>query len=434
MKAVAAGLVTLAGIASADVVLYGQCGGINYTGETTCVAGAHCQYVNDYYSQCLAGAGSTTLTTTTKATTTATTTTTKAVTTTTTSAGTPSSTTFASTSGLNFKIDGKTGYFAGTNSYWIGFLTNNADVDTALDNLQDAGLKILRVWGFNDVTATPGAGTVWYQKLSASGSTINTGADGLQRLDYVVSAAEARGIKLIINFVNNWSDYGGIPAYVTAFGGNQTSWFTNAAAQAQYRTYIKAVVSRYAASPAVFAWELANEPRCNGCATTVLTQWASATSAYIKSLDAAHMVTLGDEGFGLATDSDGSYPFTYYEGVDFEANLKISTLDFGTFHLYPGSWGTANDWGNLWISAHAAACKAAGKPCLLEEYGTGSSHCAVESPWQQTALSSPGVTGDLFWQYGTTLSYGQTSDDGNTIFTGTSDWTCLVTDHVAAIP
>lgn len=55
MKAVAAGLVTLAGIASADVVLYGQCGGINYTGETTCVAGAHCQYVNDYYSQCLAG-------------------------------------------------------------------------------------------------------------------------------------------------------------------------------------------------------------------------------------------------------------------------------------------------------------------------------------------------------------------------------------------
>ncbi|KAJ8104624.1 hypothetical protein ONZ43_g7762 [Nemania bipapillata] len=55
MKAVAAGLVTLAGIVSADVALYGQCGGINYTGETTCVAGAHCQYMNDYYSQCLAG-------------------------------------------------------------------------------------------------------------------------------------------------------------------------------------------------------------------------------------------------------------------------------------------------------------------------------------------------------------------------------------------
>ncbi|KAI0467225.1 glycoside hydrolase superfamily [Xylaria cf. heliscus] len=435
MKATVTGLIALAGIVSADVALWGQCGGINWTGETTCVSGAHCQYSNDYYSQCVPGAASTTLTTTTRATTSATTTTkTTTKTTATTSGGTSAPTTFSSVNGLNFQIDGKTGYFAGTNSYWIGFLTNNADVDTTLDQLKSAGLKILRVWGFNDVTSTPGQGTVWFQKLSASGSTINTGADGLQRLDYVVSAAEKRGIKLIINFVNNWSDYGGIPAYVTAFGGSTTTWYTNTAAQTQYRAYIKAVVSRYASSAAVFAWELANEPRCKGCATSVLTKWASDTSAYVKSLDSKHLVTLGDEGFGLATGSDGSYPFQYSEGVDFEANLKISTLDFGTFHLYPGSWGTSNDWGNLWITSHATACKAAGKPCLFEEYGVTSNHCAVEAPWQKTALSSSGVSGDLFWQLGVTLSNGQTSNDGNTIYTGTSDWTCLVTQHVAAIP
>ncbi|KAI0409895.1 glycoside hydrolase superfamily [Xylaria palmicola] len=428
MKAIATGLVILIGAVSADVALWGQCGGISYTGETTCVAGTHCQYQNDYYSQCLQGAGSTTLTTTTKTTTTATATTTK-----TSTAGTPAPTTFPSTSGLNFKFDGKTGYFAGTNSYWIGFLTNNADIDKALGELQDAGLKILRVWGFNDVTSTPGQGTVWFQKLSATGSTINTGANGLQRLDYVVSAAEKRGIKLIINFVNNWNDYGGIPAYVSAFGGSATTWYTNTAAQTQYRAYIKAVVSRYASSPTVFAWELANEPRCNGCATSIVTKWAAETSAYVKSLDPAHMVTLGDEGFGLKTGSDGSYPFGFSEGVDFEANLKIDTLDFGTFHLYPESWGTTHGWGNTWITAHAAACKAAGKPCLFEEYGTTSNHCALESPWQETALSSSGVSGDLFWQLGTTLSYGQTHNDGNTIYTGTSDWTCLVTDHVANI-
>ncbi|GAP85366.1 putative endo- -beta-mannosidase protein [Rosellinia necatrix] len=429
MKAIAAGLVTLAGIASAEVALWGQCGGIGYTGETTCVAGAQCQVQNDYYYQCVPGSGSTTLTTTTRATTTTATTTR----TTTTTTGSPGSTTFPSTSGLNFQIDGKTGYFAGTNSYWIGFLTNNADIDKSLDDLKNAGLKILRVWGFNDVTSTPGQGTVWFQKLSSSGSTINTGTDGLQRLDYVVSAAEQRGIKLIINFVNNWSDYGGIPAYVSAFGGSATTWYTNTAAQAQYRAYIKAVVSRYAASPAVFAWELANEPRCAGCATSVLTKWATETSAYVKSLDARHMVTLGDEGFGLAAGSDGSYPFGFSEGVDFAANLKIATLDFGTFHLYPESWGTSNDWGNLWVTTHAAACKAAGKPCLFEEYGSTSNHCSVEAPWQNTALSSSGVSGDLFWQLGTTLSFGQTHNDGHTIYTGSSDWTCLVTNHVAAI-
>ncbi|KAJ8508423.1 hypothetical protein ONZ45_g9304 [Pleurotus djamor] len=34
------------------VALYGQCGGIGYSGPTTCVAGATCTVLNDYYSQC----------------------------------------------------------------------------------------------------------------------------------------------------------------------------------------------------------------------------------------------------------------------------------------------------------------------------------------------------------------------------------------------
>jgi mannan endo-1,4-beta-mannosidase len=52
-----------------------------------------------------------------------------------------------SVSGLKFDIDGVTQYFAGTNAYWIGFLTNNADVDTVMAHLKSTGLKVLRVWG-----------------------------------------------------------------------------------------------------------------------------------------------------------------------------------------------------------------------------------------------------------------------------------------------
>jgi mannan endo-1,4-beta-mannosidase len=55
--------------------------------------------------------------------------------------------TFPSVSGLKFNINGSTAYFAGTNSYWIGFLTNNADVDTVMTHLKSSGLKVLRVWG-----------------------------------------------------------------------------------------------------------------------------------------------------------------------------------------------------------------------------------------------------------------------------------------------
>ncbi|KAK7989325.1 hypothetical protein PG989_009640 [Apiospora arundinis] len=425
MKYLSTGLLSLSGVVSAQQQLWGQCGGQGYTGIKTCVEGAVCQVSNEYYSQCVPGTAtptsatpSTTLQTSVKPGTS-------------TKINVPASTNFASTSGTKFNVDGSTKYLAGTNSYWISFLTSNADVEKALDTLVDSGLKVLRIWGFNDVTARPGSGTVYFQHLSASGSTINTGVDGLQRLDYVVAAAEIRGIKLIINFVNNWDDYGGIAAYVRAFGGSKTSWYTNTAAQAQYRKYVQAVVTRYANSPAIFAWELANEPRCNGCNTDVIYNWAASTSAYVKSLDPNHMVTLGDEGMGIP--GDGSYPYQYGEGTDFVKNLGIKTLDFGTFHMYPDHWGTDYNWGNGWIEAHGKACVAAGKPCMLEEYGTTTNHCQNERPWQKTSLATSGMASDLFWQLGVQLSNGPTHDDGFTVYDGTSDWTCLVTEHVAAI-
>ncbi|KAF2714264.1 carbohydrate-binding module family 1 protein [Pleomassaria siparia CBS 279.74] len=36
-----------------SVALYGQCGGANWTGATTCATGAKCEKMNDYYSQCV---------------------------------------------------------------------------------------------------------------------------------------------------------------------------------------------------------------------------------------------------------------------------------------------------------------------------------------------------------------------------------------------
>ncbi|KAJ4399255.1 hypothetical protein N0V85_006072 [Neurospora sp. IMI 360204] len=196
--------------------------------------------------------------------------------------------------GTRVSIDGETRYFAGTNSYWIGFLTNNRDVDTVLDHISSSGLRILRIWGFNDVT----------RKLATG--TINTGADGLQRLDYVVQSAENRGVKLIINFVNNWSDCSGMSAYVNAFGSSKESWYTNSRAQSQYKPTLL---------------QLSTEPRCKGCSTDVIYKWATDISLYIRSLDRNHMITLGDEGFGLPGAT--SYLYQTSEGVDFVRNLAI---------------------------------------------------------------------------------------------------------------
>lgn len=191
-------------------------------------------------------------------------------------------------------IDGHAQYFAGSNAYWLPFLKNNSDVDLVMSHIQQAGLKILRVWGFNDVNEIPTDGSVWFHHIQSGNSSINEAADGLQRLDYVVKSAEVHDVKLIINFVNNWGDYGGIAAYNAAFGGNATTWYTDESSQTSYRDYIKAVISRYRGSPAIFAWELANEPRCHGCETDVIYQWVTKTSAYIKSLEPGRMVCIGD--------------------------------------------------------------------------------------------------------------------------------------------
>ncbi|KAF2026802.1 hypothetical protein EK21DRAFT_73363 [Setomelanomma holmii] len=42
-----------AGSGTATAQKWGQCGGIGYTGATSCVSGSTCQKQNDYYSQCL---------------------------------------------------------------------------------------------------------------------------------------------------------------------------------------------------------------------------------------------------------------------------------------------------------------------------------------------------------------------------------------------
>ncbi|KAI1794654.1 cellobiohydrolaseII [Ganoderma leucocontextum] len=49
-------LTVLPAIVSAQAPVWGQCGGIGWTGATTCAAGSVCSAQNDYYSQCIPGA------------------------------------------------------------------------------------------------------------------------------------------------------------------------------------------------------------------------------------------------------------------------------------------------------------------------------------------------------------------------------------------
>ncbi|EIN11821.1 hypothetical protein PUNSTDRAFT_142063 [Punctularia strigosozonata HHB-11173 SS5] len=51
-------LALITAVARAQSGAYGQCGGIGWSGATTCVSGYACTVLNTYYSQCLPGAAS----------------------------------------------------------------------------------------------------------------------------------------------------------------------------------------------------------------------------------------------------------------------------------------------------------------------------------------------------------------------------------------
>ncbi|KZT38981.1 mannanase [Sistotremastrum suecicum HHB10207 ss-3] len=455
-----ASLAAVAVAVSAQAPNWGQCGGIGWSGATTCAGGWVCTYSNPYYSQCLAPSSTSTKSTTTTTSTTSkstTTTTTKSTSTTTTTSTTSKSTTTSSTStstppastgfvgvsGQKFTLNGATYTVAGTNAYWLAQYSN-ADIDQAFSDIAAAGLTTVRTWGFNEVTSIPNYGA-YYQSWSNGVPTINTGSTGLGKFDYVVSSAKAHGIRLVVTLTNNWSDYGGMDVYVSQLnpGGTHDTFYTNTKIIAAYKSYINTWVSRYKNEPTIMAWELANEPRCSGssgsassaCVTTgaTINQWASTISAYIKSLDSNHLVALGDEGW-FQEANPPTYPYAPGVGIDFNLNLKISTLDYGTFHSYPESWGqTANEsaWGVQWIIDHAASQKSANKPVVLEEFGVTNNQATIYQSWLNTVVSS-GLTGEQIWQAGSNFPDGTTYNDGYAVYPGSAVYT-LIEQYAATL-
>lgn len=168
-------------------------------------------------------------------------------------------------------------------------------------------------------------------------------------------------------------------------------------------------------------------------------------SSYIKSLDPHHLVTTGSEGgFNIAGNLDGFY--NGYDGGDFDAELKLKNVDFGTFHSYPDWWSKTVDWTTQWIHDHAASARKVGKPVVHEEYGwltaakrleylgrvDNTSRVEVLSKWQNASLEEK--MSDMYWQFGYSgYSYGKNNDDGFTIYLEDEEAKTLVVEHAKKV-
>jgi mannan endo-1,4-beta-mannosidase len=296
----------------------------------------------------------------------------------------------------SFEVDGKPFCFAGSSNYYPIFKPKPV-VDDLFDAARSLNMKVMRVWGMLDrgsldgsVPNADGEGEkqgVYFQywDTATRQPAYNDSENGLQRLDYVLDAAARNDIKLIVVLINNWRAFGGIDQYLMWYGRNKHhEFFTAEELKQAYRNWVKHVVTRtnsvngrkYADDPTVFAWELANEPRCVGGNAfdvkvgwdkSTITDWAREMSGYIKSLDANHLVSVGDEGF---LDGGGDHwAYKASDGVDHAALTALPNIDFGTFHLYPEDWGTPEGFGEQWIIDHLEVARQLGKPTILEEYG-----------------------------------------------------------------
>ena len=324
---------------------------------------------------------------------------------------------FVYAEGTEFMLDGSTYYYAGTNCYYLTFKSKEA-VDNVFDDAEAMGLKVIRTWGNIDVgvitdqvNSETGA-PVFTDNNDGSGEkdgyyfqyfdpelgkpVVNEGENGLQSLDYAIYQAEKHDMKLLITFTNYWDAFGGMGQYIKwakQIGLTnlvKDDFYTNETIKQWYKDYVYTLLNhtnvytgrQLKDEPAVFAWELANEPRCSTdpqAENDVLYNWAKEMSEYVKSIDSNHMVSVGDEGFfnkeyGYYNDiTTSNYPFYGAEGVDFEKLMTIDTIDFGTPHLYLDQWGlkhtgTGQD-DLLWFKMHGEYCAEIGKPVILEEFG-----------------------------------------------------------------
>jgi mannan endo-1,4-beta-mannosidase len=286
----------------------------------------------------------------------------------------------------SFMLGDRPYYFVGTN-FWQGM---NLAVDDStgdrerllaeLDHLQALGVTNLRV-----MASSEGPDTEPYRAvpslMTAPGQYNQAVLDGL---DFLLDEMGKRGLRAVMVLGNYWQWSGGFAQYVSWHEGTPIPYpgdwqvFINyvakfyecAECQGWYHDHIAAIVNRtnvynglaYKDDPAIFAWELANEPRRYPDA------WIDDTAAYIKSLDPNHLVTTGSEG-----EPPG-------ENQDFIKTHDGSAIDYGTIHIWPQNWGWydpenpstyENGEANArqYFQAHAAYAAQLGKPLVLEEFG-----------------------------------------------------------------
>lgn len=333
---------------------------------------------------------------------------------------------FVTRIGSELYLQGRPFRFAGSNNYYPIYKSPFM-VTALLDKAAASNFAVMRVWSTVIIGNQDGSNSVdgpkegvYTHYWNGTAPAFNDGANGLERLDFVVAEAGKRNLKLILPLVNNWNEFGGMNQYVRWHGGQyHDEFYSDATIRMWFKEWISHLLNRtnsitgvkYKDDPTIMMWELANEPRCigsggangyprsPGCTTETLVTWAAEMSRYIKSIDRRHLVSVGDEGF-LCLPNGTDWTDNCSEGVDSFAFAALPHVDAMSMHLYPDAdaWGKTPEWGTEWIIKHTLKAKTLRKAVYLGEFGTRDRD--VRNPvyfdWTR-ALFFSGANGGLYW-------------------------------------
>ena len=297
-----------------------------------------------------------------------------------------------------FMLHGKPYRYVGANLWYGGILGSRGEggdrarLARELDMLDSLGIDNVRVLVGGE--GREGVPSHISPVLQTAPGVYNQ--ELLEGLDYFLAELEKRDMRAVLYLGNAWEWSGGYGAYLEWAGEGEcpvpgeagydkymeyvSKFVTNDKAKRLYADHVRNIVTRinsvtgkpYADSPAVMAWQIANEPRSFSVdGKEKFAEWAVSVADSIKKYDKNHLVSLGSEGkHGCEQDME------LWKKIHESPNI-----DYGTIHLWPYNWGWVTE-KNLagkvpealekakeYISQHSDVCKELGKPMVLEEFG-----------------------------------------------------------------
>ncbi len=309
-------------------------------------------------------------------------------------------TSFVTVKDGHFVKEGKAFTYIGTN-FWYGPILASegqggdfARLTRELDTLHALGLDNLRVLVGGD--GPDGVFSRVEPTLQKAPGVYNDTL--LVGLDRFLAELGKRNMQAVLYMNNSWEWSGGYGQYMEWATGEKAliplvdgyvpfmeqmrKFQTCPAAQELFYQHVRTIVGRtnsitgkpYKDDPAIFAWQIGNEPRCFSSDQEIqdgFIGWLTESARIIKELDPNHLLSAGSEGtWGCEND------ITLLERVQ-----TIPGIDYMTIHIWPYNWSWARPDSLVedlphaiaktqeYIEQHTQLAARLGQPIVCEEFG-----------------------------------------------------------------